>query len=188
MKNSTKRILSIGFAAIFFVATLAVYGNFIRPEMNTIQEKRSKVDAKKTLFETQQVAVGQVEQIISTFQNANKFKETVSLAIPESPNVTDALNQLQAIARSNQVDFVKFSVKQNPPLASKGLLIRSLNVLTLDLGVRGTYQGVKGFLRSLETNVRVANTKTVGLTQAKEAGQGSEGLYELNLSVDIFYQ
>ena len=188
MKNSTKRILSIGFAAIFFIATLAVYGNFIRPEMDVIQERRSKVDAKQTLFETQQVAVSQVEQVISTFQNANKFKETVSLAIPENPNVTDALNQLQAIARSNQVNFVKFSVKQNPPLASKGLLVQSLSVLTLDLGVRGTYQGVKGFLRSVETNVRVANTKTVMFAPAKEAGQGSEELYELNLSVDIFYQ
>jgi Tfp pilus assembly protein PilO len=188
MKNSTKRVLSIGFAAIFFIATLAVYGNFIRPEMDTIQEKRSKVNAKENMFESKQLAVSQVEQIISTFQNANKFKETVSLAIPENPNVTNALGQLQAIARSNSVDFLKFSVKQNPPIASKGLLIQSLNALTLDLGVRGTYEGVKGFLRSIETNVRIANTKSVNLMPTKDTKQGSEGLYDLNMSVDIFYQ
>ncbi len=188
MKNSTKRILSIGFSAVFFIATLAVYGNFIRPEMDTIQEKRSKVNAKQTLFETQQVAVSQVEQVISTFQNANRFKETVSLAIPESPRVTDALGQFQAIARSNQVEFAKFSVKQNPPLASSGVLRQGLNVLSLDIGVRGTYQGVKEFLRALETNVRVANTNTVSLAPSKDSRQGSEEFYELNVNVDIFYQ
>jgi len=188
MKGSTKRILSIGFSAIFFIATLAVYGNFISPEMATIQEKRSKVNAKQMLFETQQIAVSQVEQVISTFQNASKFKETVSLAIPESPNVTNALGQLQAIARSNQVEFMKFSIKQNPPLASSGLLVQSLNALSLDIGVRGTYQAVKGFLRALETNVRIANTKTVSFGLPKESGQGSEQFYDLNLSVDIFYQ
>lgn len=188
MKSSTKRILSIGFSAVFFIAALAVYGNFIRPEMDVIQEKRSRVNAKQNLFETQQIAVSQVEQVISTFQNANKFKETVSLAIPENPNVTNALGQLQAIARSNQVEFAKFSVKQNPPLASPGLLIQSLNVLSLDIGVKGTYQGVKGFLRGLETNVRIANTKTVSFAPAKDLRQGSEEFYELNLSVDIFYQ
>lgn len=187
MKGSTKRILSIGFSAIFFIAALAVYGNFITPEMDAIQEKRSKVNAKQTLFESQQIAVSQVEQVISTFQNANRFKETVSLAIPESPSVTNALGQLQAIARNNQVQFVKFSIKQNPPLASKGLLVQSLNTLSLDIGIKGTYEGVKGFLRGLETNVRVANTKTVSFAPAKDL-QGSEEFYELNLGVDIFYQ
>ncbi len=188
MKSSTKRILSIGFAAVFFVATLAVYGNFIRPEMDVIQKKRSEVNAKQTLFETQQVAVAQVENIISTFQNANRFKETVSLAIPENPGITSALNQLQAIARNSQVDFVKFSIKQNPPIPSQGLLVQSLRVLTLDIGVRGTYQAVRSFLRSLETNVRIANTQTASFAPSKDARQSSEDMYELNISTHIFYQ
>jgi len=188
MKSSTKRILSIAFAFIFFLGTIVIYGNFIRAELDTVEEKRSLLVSKESLFETQKTAVGQVQNVISQFQNVGQLRETVSFAIPEDPSVTDALNQFYAIASENRVDFESFSVTQIPPEPTKQLLVSRLGVLKIETSVYGDYEGIKGFLESLETNVRVANVKTANISAFEEGGGLASGLFTLGLSVEMYYQ
>jgi len=188
MKSSTKRILSIAFAGVFFVVTLVVYGSFIRPEMTAIDGERSEVASKEQLFTTQKAAVGQVQSLISEFQNNAALQNTVSMVIPDNPDVTDALNQMNAIATNNQVQITSLSVKPNELAVSSQPLVKGLGVLSMDVKATGSYQGLKGFLQSLETNIRLANIDTIQFESPANGPQSSLPVYQTEVTVDIYYQ
>lgn len=190
MKPSTKRVLSIGFALAFIIAALVVYGSFISPEMDTLSGIRSEVASKQNLYATQKNAVNQVQELIAKFQNNASLQRTVSLIIPDNPNVTDALNQTNVIAKNNQVQIFNLSVKPSELGTQSQALVKRVGVLSVSITAGGSYEGLKGFLQSLETNVRLANVQSFEFAppQGSEIQQLGAGNYTMKLSVDIYYQ
>ncbi len=185
MKASTKRILSIFFAALLFIGAIFVYTNLIKPEFERISEKRGEVIAKSDVFESQKAAVDQVKNVISQSQGMESIRETVSLAVPEDPDTTGILRQLSALASANQVSFNSFSVETPAPPRTKNFLVKQLASVKLQTSVFGSYEGLKGFLRGIETNVRVASIESA---EIKPLAAGGGELYSLNLKVEFFYQ
>jgi Tfp pilus assembly protein PilO len=185
MKTSTKRILSIGLAALFFLGILVVYASFIKPELAKIEEKRAVVLSKENLFESESNAVGQVQDLIGRFQSIASLQETVSLALPTEENVTGILNQVQSIANLSDVALTSFSVRPLAYEATKQSLVKRLGSLEVVISVTGTYAELKQFLKSLETNVRVSNVVSFRFFPA---GNPINDSYNLNLTVETFYQ
>lgn len=189
MKSSTKRILTIIFAAGFFVLTLIVYGNFIRPQMTEIDAARTELASKQNLFENQTTVVTQVQNVIAQFQNAARVRETVSMAVPQYPNTTGLLNQMYSIALNNQVQFRKFEVSVDSFRPNDVFFVKRLGVLKIKTTLAGNYEGLKNFLKSLERNVRVMNVKSVEFGLFKQSGGAQlAGIYEMNLEVETYYQ
>lgn len=193
MKSSTKRILSIMLAGLFFIAALVVYGNFIKPKMAEVNKKRAIVFSKENFLKNQQASVAQIQSLIGQMQNTEKVKTSIALAMPGGTDVTQALNQLNAIARDNQVEFLSFSIGQGSIQSkpSSELLVRRVVELDVKISVLGSYENVKGFLEGVETNVRVSNVKKVSLTPLIKTGVGSaggSGIYSMNIDFKIYYQ
>jgi len=185
MKASTKRVLSIFFAALLFIAAVFVYSSLIRPEFDRISAKRAVVSAKGDVFENQKSAVDQVKNVISQSQGMESVRETVSLAVPEDPDTTGILRQLSAIASANQVTFTSFSIETPTPPKGKDFLVKQLAPVKMQMSVYGPYEGIKGFLRGIETNVRVA---VVESAEIRPLSSGGGELYALNLKVEFYYQ
>ncbi len=185
MKASTKRVLSIFSAAALFFASVLVYSNLIRPEFDRVAEKRAVVTAKEEVFSTQKEAVDQVKNVISQAQGMESVRETVSLTVPEDPDTTGILRQLSAIANANQVAFTSFSIETPVPPRTKDFLVKQLAVVRMQMSVFGPYEGLKGFLRGLETNVRVASIENA---EIRPVSSGGGELYSLAVKVEFFYQ
>jgi len=184
MRPSTKRVLSIAISFLLLVGALIIYQNFIRPEIEIINVKRGMVNSKEVVFEGQKQAVDQVQNLISQFQNIKNIQEAVALAIPNSPDTTRALSQIEAIARSSGVVILSLDFKEVGARPSDQSLVKKLGVIEVKIGAAGSYQGLKNFIRFIETNVRVANVKEMSI---KIAGAGKD-VYNLSLAVDVFYQ
>lgn len=181
MRASTKRILSIGIALVFFIGAVVVYQNLIGPEGAVIMEKRGIVTAKANLFEGQQQAVTEVQGLISQFQNLKSLQESVSLSMPDGQKTTLALSQIEAIARSSNVTIVSLDFRSLTARPSEQQLIKKLGTLEVKLGLVGAYNDLKNFLRLLETNVRVANVKELNFARAQQD-------YNLNIMAEMYYQ
>lgn len=181
MRASTKRILSIILAFIFFVATFVVYQNLIGPEGAVIQEKAGLVRAKESLFENQQRAVEKVQSLIGQFQNLRSVQESVSLAMPDSQETTRALSQLEAISRSSGANIISLDFEQLAALPSDQSLIKKIGVLQINVGLTGSYSSLKNFVRLLETNVRVANVRELNFARLQND-------YGLNVITEVYYQ
>lgn len=185
MKASTKRILSIGAAFLLLIGALLVYQNLIRPLGEEIDKKRSEASAKGSLFQKQSNAVQQAQDLINRSKNLGAIEDTVSLAIPNTPSTTNALSQIEAIARLNNVILSGIDVKSIVPRKTIAAtnLIKDLGVVEVNVNVSGAYPNTKAFLRSLETNVRVANVKEFNFRSPS-----ASGIFTMNLVVEFYYQ
>lgn len=182
MRASTKRIFSIGVSFLFVIGALLVYQNLIRPLGEEIDKKRSEAESKSDLFQKQSQAVQQAQDLIERSKNLGAIEDTVSLAIPNRPETTVALSQIEAIARLNNVVLSGLDVKAVAARRTSANLIKDLGVVEVSISVNGAYSNLKAFLRSLETNVRIANVREFNFRS------GSGGLYTLNLVVEFYYQ
>ncbi|HXF43991.1 MAG TPA: type 4a pilus biogenesis protein PilO [Candidatus Paceibacterota bacterium] len=183
MKTSTKRILSIALAGLFFIGVLVVYTSLIRPELEKVNEKRALFISKETVFNNQRNAVTQVEKLLGEFKNLTELQETVSLALPTSANVPDVLGQIQSIAKLAGVNINSFTIKPLAFTPSKVPLVKRLGSLEFNITVGGAYERLRNFIQSLETNVRVMNVMSWRLTPTLNAED-----MNLNLQVVVYYQ
>ncbi len=195
MKTSTKRILSILFSALFLMAALVIYGSLIQPEIQNASKLQGLAASKSGLYDNQRSAVTQVTNLINQFQSsAAKLQQTVGLAVPIGPNITQALNQWQAIAVANQVSLESLDIQPGQPSNPKGsgqALVKRLNNIPTEVNVVGAYGSLKQFLNSTETNARVMNVSSFDLKAVpdnKVSGIGNNVSYSMQLDVVAFYQ
>ncbi len=194
MKSSTKRILSILFSAFFLITTLVVYGSLIQPEIESASKLQALIASKSELFNNQKAAVTQVTNLISQFQSAANLQQTVGLAVPIGPNITQVLNQWQAVAQASQVSLQSLNVQPGQVLADSKTppqtLVKPLNSVPTGVDALGSYGSLKQFLNSIETNARVMNVTGFDFKALTPPGAGASGnpLYSLQLNVAAFYQ
>lgn len=183
MRASTKRILSILLSGIFLISLIFVATTFIRPEFENAMKKRAKLFAKENLFENQKNAVAQVQQLIQEFQEFSQLQETVSLAVPLSAETTQLLNQLEAIATASGVEIRTFETLPQAFEPSSQPLVRRLGSMEINMVVDGPYEGIKNFMKFLETNVRIFNIQNM-VAVSKQNGE----FIELTLTVETYFQ
>jgi len=179
----------MAFAAVFIVGAVIVYASFIRPALDEAEIARGEVASKGQVLELHQGAAEQVQSIITQFQNLGQVRQTVGLAIPDEPGVTDALNQFYAIARNEGVELKGFSLDEGVGPPAREFLVQRLGILTVSMSVEGRYESVKGFLEGVETNIRVANVMEVGIAPVSQDSTGStDALFSMDLMVEVYYQ
>lgn len=193
MKPSTKRALSILFSIFFLIATIIVYTSLIQPEIGNSSELQSVVASKTNAYQNQKSAVSQVSKLIGQFQNAGALQQTLSLAMPIGPGVTDALNQWYTISQNSQASVQSIDIKVANAFANSNQpLAKGMGTITVNLGVVGTYDSVKQFLTSVESNARVINVtsfdfKPTSVSQGTSPSNPGQ-LYSLQMTVNTFYQ
>jgi len=180
------------------MATLVVYGSLIQPEIENATKLQALVASKTQLFNNQKAAVTQVANLISQFQSAAKLQQTVSLAVPIGPSITQALNQWQAVAQASQVGLQSLNIQPGQsPAASKTpsaqSLVKSLLTIPTKVEATGNYGSLKQFVNAIETNARVMNVvdfdfKSLSSGQPSGGGASANPIYSLQLDVNAFYQ
>jgi len=186
MRASTKRILTIGFACLFLLAALLVYGNLVRPALDEVDVLRSEIYSKQNLFNDQREAINQAKDLINKFKSVARLQETLSLAMPGSENTTQAFNQMQAIAAMGNVTIQSLKATILPLTESREKIAQKLGTVQFNIKILGAYDSMKQFVRSLETNVRVANIEAFILIPAATPERPDS--YTVDLTVDMFYQ
>ena len=64
-------------------------------------------------------------------------------------------------------------------------IVKPICTLNVQLQLSGTYEDFKLFLRGLETNIRIANLRSVSVVPV---GDSSQNFYNFELSVATYYQ
>jgi Tfp pilus assembly protein PilO len=192
MRISTKRILSIGAALLFFIGAVVAYINLIRPELATVNELRARVQSGSNLLATQQQVVEQVQNLIAQFQNVEQVRDSVSLAVPTGEQNVSALRQIEAIANVtgvalSSIDFktglAKTTSKKNAS-STADTLIKRLGTLKITMNVNGGYDSLKLFLSNLETSMRLTNVQ--GFKYAPAIGGSVSD--QLTVEAEMYYQ
>src|SRR3989338_11333432 len=187
MQASTKRAFSLLLSALLLVAALFVYSSLIRPEYQAVLQLRGELISKTNLLSKQQVVMSQVQNLIAQYRGVEKLGESLALALPQEEALSSVMLQLNALAQFSGLSIQSVGINYLPvkSVGQKSSLIRGLGTLRLDLRLFGDYAGLKKFLPSLETNIRLMDVQSLKL----EAGSKTEqDLYSYLLTVDTYYQ
>ena len=187
MRASNKRALSLLLSAALIVVSFVIYASFIRPEYEAIRLLRGELRAKTEAIEQQNALIAQVQQRFQEYQEVSRFSDTLSLALPEEASVSSVMAQVNAIAQASGLSLQSVGINYLTVSPPTGRLssARGIGTLRLNLRLLGSYAGVKRFLQTMETNIRLMDVQTLQITPV---GKSNQDLYLYNITVDTYYQ
>lgn len=184
MRVSTKRILSVGLAGAFLIASFFVYSGFISGTIDEVTEQRAILESKRQLFSNQQAAFRQVEGYKAQLEEKT-VQSKLNLAVPNQVDSISALRQVEAAAKKGGVVIAGLDFKEVASRSNKQTFLRKIGVLEITLSAAGSYEGLKEFLRLLETSARVASVKEFRFQPAGVRAGISD---TLSLNLEMYYQ
>ena len=189
MKPSTKRVISILVALLFFVAALIFYSTFIKKEFAAIQKLRGEVAAKNQLLAEQQNAASQIKSLLQQYEGVSQLQKTISLVLPQDEDFPNIFSQFNAIAINSGVAIQMINIEVAPIQPPANSLVYGYGVLKFNIKVSGSYEAFKSFIQALETNIRVMDIKEIKLESVGSPGQKSpSNIFTYNLVVEAYYQ
>lgn len=148
----------------FWIVAVVGHATMIRPVYDNIMLLRAELHTKSIFFEQQSKAVEQVNELLLKYRGSESAQETISLSFPQGENTSSLLGQLRTLADLNALSLEIFGIK---PLAVESLstadLVKPVGTLQVTLKMLGSYESLKGFLRAVETNIRLMDIQQVNI-------------------------
>lgn len=186
MKSAQKRTFSLLFAALVLISALVLYVYFVRPAFDNIQELRGILQSKEQLYQDQNLAIGQVSDLIAQYRGTGDLQNIISQSFPLKEELSSIFNQLRSLASVNGLSIEIFGVKpQAFKVISSAPLVKETGTLQLSVRLIGSYAALKNFLSRMETNIRVMDLHQLTI---ERLGASNADLFAFNLVINTYYQ
>lgn len=174
MRSSTKRFLTLLGSLALLVATIVVYASLLSPSYASVNELRGDLASKQDAVEQQTQIVAQVKDLLAKYQSVAGFQKSIDPALPGEVGYAALVKQLGNLASFSKVSLDGATVSLLPlKQAAGGAAAKSVPVVgtvELTLAVSGSYENLKGFLATLETNIRIMDVTRVSVSTAGAKG------------------
>ncbi len=201
MKQSVKRLFSSVLALLFIVAAFVTFLNFVEPQYEQVSQLKGQVLSQGQLVDQEKAVINEVKKLVDSYNQSQELRDSVSSALPPTPNLAEALAQLnglanlshltaQAYALSTPTTIVSETARRNPDKTSSQALVQPLSFVIFQVKLLGSYEDFKSFLRTLESNMRVMDIRSVTLQLATPPlpGKPAVNLFQYDLTVATYYQ
>jgi len=202
MKQNTKRLYSMIIALFFVVAALVWYFDFLVPAYTDLQAAKGNQISEQELLTNETQIVGQFQGLIASYQSQTNNEQSVNAALPVGPHLADAIAQVYGTANADNVAVESMAINSQlvtapaaatgvAGAASAGQIVKPIGTITFTLALVGSYENIKAFLASLETNLRLFDVNQFtfqpsGATGAK--GGVTADLFNVGITAATYYQ
>jgi len=178
--------------AMMFVAII-VYVNFTVPAYTELDGRRAELNSLDELYSRKEKAIADVQNVLKDYDSDQKLKglqDVISSSLPNNPEQSEILNQIRAIAGVNQLALTDLSlnvssVQSVSARATTTQLIKPVAAISAQFKVIGYYADIKGFISSLENNLRIMDVRSVTIDPL---GKPDQDYYRADLTVITYYQ
>ena len=176
---------------LLFLFMVSFFGFFaLKPTIVTIVNLQSQIKLKKDV----DLKLGQKVQALQkaqlSFAKAQSYLATIDKTLPSGADFTRFERELEYLAMKNNIilfdgRFGSFNVVGNPKTNTKKT-VSKLNYTTLDfnLGISGSYQNLKNFLKDFENLDRLVTIKDLSFSKQTQT-KGAE--LQIKLNAQTFY-
>ena len=182
-------IILIGAICYFFIyPQYSGQGTFYSPEKNisSLLRDKSNYDTALTIANSYN---NKIVKVNTDYANAlDKLPiDTLNKILPSSIDPVIIIYELTKIARLPGSDMLL----TNPKFSDDGMEGGSLNpnkkynTISIDFNLQGTYDGIKFFLKNLETSGRVFNITKLNFSSSPDAK--STSILKYTVSVETYY-
>ncbi len=173
-------------SVFLLIAAVVVYSRLVNPSYTEVQSLRDEREANLKLLEEQKGAIDEATRILNEYQGLTQIQDDISMVLPNKEEVPSIINQLQGLAKINNLNIDSLSL-QYPPLKTvpADSLIQPLGTVRVTLRLNGDYRNLRPYLEDLETNIRLIDVYSINIE-----GGGVPGKTELiyNIVLDTYYQ
>ena len=187
MKASTKRMFSIFLSAIFIIAALVIFVNFVKPVYKTITDKRSEVASRGKDLASIQTAIEQSKNNFADYRSLSDFQKSISLSLPQDQSLASAIYQFSSLALTSGLTVESINISElpfTPPSGEENALLKGTGTINLNIKATGSYESLKNFLDKLETNIRIFDLDSLKIDQI---GEKSSDAFNFNIGVNTYY-
>lgn len=195
MKQSAKRFASSIISLFLLVGAFVVFFNFLQPAYQEVSELKGRLLSLEEFRAEQGAALQDIQALIGAYNQSREIRDTVSLALPLTPSLADAVAQVNGLIINNSLSAQSYglsavsepvlSEEARRSLGTESIVVQPVSPISFNLRLTGSYEDFKNFLKQLETNVRVFDVKTLSL---QPAGKPEEDFYVYDLTVATYYQ
>ena len=206
MKQSSKRLTSVLFSLLFIVVAFVIFFDFIEPTYANLEELKGTQLGLQQFYANEQTQVQQAKTILSEYENSTQAEDNLALAMPSGPDIAGGLAQVYGIASANGIAITNVSIQAptvqlQPAIVDAGStdgnappvqIVKPVGTISFQLVGSGSYEAVKNFLQTLETNIRIFDVTAFSIQPAVGGftGKGSvnSDLFNYNITVVTYYQ
>jgi Tfp pilus assembly protein PilO len=193
MKQSSKRLTSIGLALLFAIVALVVLLELVEPAYASFQTLKGELAGEQAFLATETQAVAQAQTLVNQYQGQSQSAQTAALAVPTGEDLAGALAQIYGLAANNGIVIQTVGISaptlQAQSAASSSTdLVQPLGTLTFQLSAIGSYESLKSFLSGLATNVRIFDVQSLSISPGAGTPGTSGDIFNYSITVATYYQ
>jgi len=186
MKESSKRMLSLLLAVILLLLSLYVFGSFVKPALDDVQQMRSLTASSQKFLESQKQAKASFDGLFKNFENATSIQNLLAMALPGKEGITQTIYQIQALAGVSGVaiDNMAIEVSLSDEKRANISLIKGIGKIRVDLRATSSYENLKTFVSAIESNIKLMDIVEARIEPIKGGGSG----LTYDLVIETYYQ
>ena len=179
------------FVAMLPLATVAVVVMLVTPEYQRIGEARREKETAEIQLADKRTLVAKIKSLESQYREVEEETKKAAEIVPLDPSIPSLLVEIPALVVQHGMILEKIAFgttkeaesrafSSGPQQAVSGPLYRSMPV---ELGLKGTYESFKVFLKALETDLRLMDVATIRFGGLAEGS----GIGTFDVSADVYY-
>ncbi len=170
-----------------FIAALAIYVILVSPEYGRINIRRGELSARAQVFEEKNAIISRVKDLIAQYQGTARIQDTISLTLPREENSAAITQQLSSIAGATGVLIQSMSLQSQSlrPVRGEAESVKAVGVSEINLRLSGSYEAIKSFIASVETNIRLMDVVSF---RAEIPTRVTQGSLNYNVVINAYYQ
>jgi Tfp pilus assembly protein PilO len=181
-------ILGLGFVAVVIFLDV--------PGVESVLAKRKEIENQKQALIDKQDLLARVEKLTKLYEENKDNVEKTNFILPSSEEIPNLLVQLEALAFEQGLVLEKVDLstakKEEPTQGIEGQqqrVIQDYETMIINIGLTGTYEGLKSFLKATEENIRLMDVDSIGFDSAAETEE-YEGpqMFNFNIVINAYYQ
>lgn len=184
MRSATKRLISVLASLGFLIGAIVVFSSLVLPAYRNVQQLRGEKKSLETVIKEEEQLVTTANRLLAEYQSAANLQNSLSLILPREEALPGIVNQVQGIAKSAGVTIEGMNVENLPLEHSRtSSIIEPVGSFKATIRVKGSYEALKSYVQSLETNVRIIDVDSMALS-----GGGAAGPLTVDLVLRTYYQ
>lgn len=171
-----KNYLGAGLIAIAMI----LFWTMAFPLYNEISDLDMAVKERKDIFESSSSVIANIQELNKEYQKRIPDITKLSAIVPPKKSVAEVLSAINDISVKNGIELFSSSIT-GVKASDSG--VSPYNILSLEIGLNGSYPGLTNFLRSFERNLRLVDITSLDAT----AGLGNTSVLNFVVKGNAYY-
>lgn len=183
MSTSYRQLIGLALIAIAALTAWLV----VWPMWTNLQESRRLLEDARVRLNDKRELLERIAELKGEFEANRALAERANLIIPVGRDVPGVLEMANALAAVSGVSLETLGLNAGSGGQPTTIEGTTLSTLPVSLGVSGSYDAVKTFLRNLEQNIRLFEATGMDFSRRDAVGDAPEA-FSATLQVHAYYQ